>query len=269
MQMVKYFRVASLSFLLLSSLLLSGGCSVYMAANQPDKKETSLFDVGTSRSALILEFGQPALTEDRGGTEYDLFVFVDGYTSGGKTGRTVGHAAASIMTLGLWEIVGTPLESSFDGDKMSYEVCYDANRKVAMARQLSGPDMDDEDSDEDAEDEPDEDSDNIERGDARLCAVSKSASESVTTATGNDGQANPGLRLLLGSFPDRNAAKAKWDQMRRTYPELTDAHGGIVETKDAVGTIYKLYVEGLPDDKLTEVCRTIREEGSICEPITA
>jgi len=267
--MGKFLRVAILPLLLLSGVLMSGGCSVYMAANQPDKKETSLFDTGTSRSALILEFGQPALTENRNGTDYDLFMFVDGYTSGGKTGRTVGHAAASIMTLGLWEIVGTPLESSFDGDKMSFEVCYDENRKAAMVKQLSGPEMDDEDSDEDedAQGETGEGSGGVEHGDASLCAGSQSAAQSANADAG--GKTDTGLKLLLGSFSDQSAAKAKWDQMRETYPELANAHGGIVQTQDSVGTVYKLYAQGIPDAKLTEICRNIREEGSICEPVTS
>lgn len=37
------------------------------------------------------------------------------------------------------EVVGTPTEAVFDGDKMSFEVTYDSSDKVEKVVQLSGP----------------------------------------------------------------------------------------------------------------------------------
>jgi hypothetical protein len=34
------------------------------------------------------------------------------------------------LTLGLWEVVGTPTEAVFDGREMAFEVTYDASEKV-------------------------------------------------------------------------------------------------------------------------------------------
>jgi hypothetical protein len=54
-------------FLFTAILLCSSGCSVFMAIDQPGKKNVDLFRVGTPRSVLLGEFGAPAVSETRGG----------------------------------------------------------------------------------------------------------------------------------------------------------------------------------------------------------
>lgn len=107
------------------------GCSVYMAAKQPDKKDTELFKKGTPRSLILAEFGDPISSEVRtDGKKYEIFTFTQGYSSGAKAGRAVFHGTADVLTLGLWEVVGTPTEAVFDGEKMAYQVTYDENDLV-------------------------------------------------------------------------------------------------------------------------------------------
>jgi hypothetical protein len=60
----------------------------------------------------------------------DVFSFTQGYSKGAKTGRAVFHGAADVLTLGLWEVVGTPTEAVFDGRQVAFEVTYDASEKV-------------------------------------------------------------------------------------------------------------------------------------------
>ena len=117
-------------------LLFSSGCSVFMAANQPDKKDVSLFTTGTPRSLLIAEYGQPTLTQNRDGKKYDLYKFVQGYSTGVKVGRAAFHGVADVFTLGLWEVVGTPTEAIFDGSQMAYEVRYDEYDRVDQVNVL-------------------------------------------------------------------------------------------------------------------------------------
>ncbi len=112
------------------SLGLSSGCSVYMASHQPDKKDTTLFSSGTPRGLLLAEFGQPVSSETKEGKRVDVFSFVQGYSQGAKTGRAFFHGAADVLTLGLWEVVGTPAETAMNGNKLTYEVTYDSNDKV-------------------------------------------------------------------------------------------------------------------------------------------
>lgn len=112
-------------------LAILSGCSVFMAAKQPDKKNIELFKVGVPRSLLLAEFGLPIVSERReDGKKYEIYSFVQGYSAGAKAGRAVFHGAADVLTLGLWEVVGTPTEGTFDGNEMAYEVRYDSDDKV-------------------------------------------------------------------------------------------------------------------------------------------
>ena len=115
----------------ISLVLFCSGCSVFMAAKQPDAKDISLFKVGTPRSLLLAEFGLPTAAETRDdGKKYEIYSFTQGYSTGAKAGRAVFHGAADVLTLGLWEIIGTPTEGVFDGDAMAYEVRYDSDSKI-------------------------------------------------------------------------------------------------------------------------------------------
>ncbi len=119
--------------------MLGQGCSVYMAANQPDKKDVSVFNVGTPRSHVIAEAGRPIHTkENADGTLTDTFVFVQGYSTGSKAGRALFHGAADFFTLGLWEVIGTPVEAVADGTDVQVQVDYDANEKVQNIIALAG-----------------------------------------------------------------------------------------------------------------------------------
>jgi hypothetical protein len=117
-------------------IFLQTGCSVFMAAQQPPKKNLGVLKEGTPRNLLLAEFGQPASSELRKGKKVDVFSFTQGYCRGTKVGRAVFHAAADVFTLGLWEIIGTPTEAAFSGRTMAFEVTYDASDKVASVATL-------------------------------------------------------------------------------------------------------------------------------------
>lgn len=115
---------------LLSSMLILQGCSVFMAARQPDYKDLNVLSKGVPRSKVVAELGAPILTEEKEGKKVDVFAFKQGYGKGNKTARACFHAAADIWTLGLWEIIGTPAELIASGKKMQVEVAYNANDEV-------------------------------------------------------------------------------------------------------------------------------------------
>ncbi|SDA19650.1 hypothetical protein SAMN05216315_11220 [Nitrosospira sp. Nsp18] len=119
-----------------SVLLFSSGCSVFMAAKQPDKKNVELFKLGTPRSMLLGEFGPPVHSELRNSKKFEIFKFVQGYSTGAKAGRALFHGAADVMTLGLWEVVGTPAEAVFSGDEMAFEVSYDQDNRIEQVTAL-------------------------------------------------------------------------------------------------------------------------------------
>ena len=120
----------------------STGCAVVMAAKQPDYKNVELFKVGTPRGALLGEFGHPTATDTRAnGAKCDVFSFTQGYSGGAKAGRAFAHGVADVLTLGLWEVIGTPTEAVFSGSTVGYEVCYDKEDRVQTVILLT-PDND-------------------------------------------------------------------------------------------------------------------------------
>ena len=127
------------AFVVIIIFMFGQACSVYMAANQPDEKDVSVFNVGTPRMHVIAEAGRPMYSEKNAdGTLTDTFVFVQGYSSGSKGGRAVFHTAADVLTLGLWEVIGTPVEMTADGTEVKVQVEYDANEKVQNIIALAG-----------------------------------------------------------------------------------------------------------------------------------
>ena len=105
-----------------------------MAAKQPGKKNIELIKPGVPRSLILAEFGNPISSEVRDdGKKYEIFRFVQGYSKGAKAGRAIFHGAADVLTLGLWEAVGTPTEGTFDGKEMAFQVRYDKYGKVEEA----------------------------------------------------------------------------------------------------------------------------------------
>lgn len=123
-------------------VVASSGCAVVMAAKQPDYKNVDLFKVGTPRGALLGEFGHPTATDTKpNGTKCDTFSFTQGYSGGAKAGRAFMHGVADVLTLGLWEVIGTPTEAVFSGSTVGYQACYDKEDRVQTVILLT-PDND-------------------------------------------------------------------------------------------------------------------------------
>jgi len=123
MKVVKFGAIAL-------SLFLLNACSVYMAAHQPSQKNEALFKVGTSRDILIAEFGVPATSGVKNGKKYEIYRFTQGYSQGNKAARALVEGTADVFTLGLTEVITTPVESINDGSLRVYEVTYDGNDLV-------------------------------------------------------------------------------------------------------------------------------------------
>lgn len=113
------------------------GCSVHRAANQPSQKDTTVLRSGISRDLIIAEFGAPISSEDYEGGKKEIYSFIQGYSKGNKAGRAFFHGAADVLTLGLWEIVGTPVEGAYNGKKMTVRVISDSEGIVTSAETLS------------------------------------------------------------------------------------------------------------------------------------
>ena len=79
----------------------------------------------------------PASSEEYEDGRKEIYTFIQGYSKGAKAGRAFLHGAADVVTLGLWEIVGTPVEGVYSGRKMTARVIFDSKDIVKSAEILS------------------------------------------------------------------------------------------------------------------------------------
>lgn len=127
MKLTKPFFVLVVIFFICS-------CSVYMAANQPSKKDMTVLKEGIHQSMVRAELGQPVWSGEEDGCQCDLYKFKQGYSKGSKAGRAIFHGVADVLTLGLWEVVGTPVELIASGTDVTAKVFYDKDLKVVRVQ---------------------------------------------------------------------------------------------------------------------------------------
>jgi hypothetical protein len=119
----------SLIFGIVWVLLLSQGCSVYMAGNQPAKVDVASFESGgMPRDLVIARLGAPTTsTKHEDGTRTDIYEFYAGSARGWKVGRATFNAVADVFTIGLWEVIATPTEMAIEGEKITARAVFDKN----------------------------------------------------------------------------------------------------------------------------------------------
>lgn len=65
----------TMSVFLLINILATTGCSVFMAAKQPERKDTKILVVGVPRATVLSELGAPISTVKKGNETIDIFSF--------------------------------------------------------------------------------------------------------------------------------------------------------------------------------------------------
>ena len=110
--------------------LFVAGCSVGMAMSGKEQKDTSVVFPGAPRDVVVAKLGPPETsTKDADGNIVDSWMIVKGNAPSG--GRAAMHAGLDVFSLGLWEVIGTPLEMGAAGeDRTRYVVTYDKDNKV-------------------------------------------------------------------------------------------------------------------------------------------
>ncbi len=122
-------RKIFLALSLIAVTLAQTGCSVGMALSGKKDPDLSVLKVGANRSEVELQLGAPIKVA---GGENNSTVAVYEYEIGNQpsAGRAVAHGAMDVLTLGLWEVIGTPVEAS-NGDKFNISITFDKDDKVA------------------------------------------------------------------------------------------------------------------------------------------
>ena len=121
---------------ILALFMVAGCTATQQAASQPIEKDLTVLAPGTARDLVILELGAPAETRIENGKKIDLFSFVQGYSKGTRIARVTGHAFGEIATLGLWSLVGTPIEQSYNGTILGYKVQYTVDDLIETSEKL-------------------------------------------------------------------------------------------------------------------------------------
>lgn len=122
---------------LLMLFFTASGCSVGMAMSGQEPQDTSVVYPGSPRSVVIAKLGPPETSKKNGdGTYTDSYLIVKGNAP--STGRAVAHGALDVLTLGAWELVGTPMELGAGYERKSRLVIrYDGNHEIADVQETS------------------------------------------------------------------------------------------------------------------------------------
>jgi len=119
-------RIFAIALLIVMGLQISG-CAVGMAMYGKRTPNISTIRREMHRDEVIMNLGQPlkTMTTDRG--RIDEFEYQVGNDP--SAGRAIGHAVMDVLTWGIWEVVGTPIEA-FQGKTCHLTIEYDMDDKV-------------------------------------------------------------------------------------------------------------------------------------------
>ncbi len=132
-----FWRVLSGHIALASFYLTLIGCSVGMAMSGKKDPNLGAFRVGSTRGEVELQLGSPMSTTTTGeGRRVDLYEYEIGNEP--SAGRAIAHGVMDVLTLGIWEIIGTPIEG-FQGTKHRLTVTYDQEDRVMAINQAVVP----------------------------------------------------------------------------------------------------------------------------------
>ena len=120
----------SLSHVVISLLFMCSvvilGCAVVKAAKGKKDADVSVLREGMPRALVVAGIGKPVYSDKN----TDIYEACKGDES--SLGRALAHGALDVMTCGVWEVIGTPIEMAGESDKDCYRlhVVYDEDNKV-------------------------------------------------------------------------------------------------------------------------------------------
>lgn len=116
------------------ALLMAAGCSAHMAATGGGKRDLDVLSPGTPRDMVLAEIGTPVSSASDDGGSFDLFRFERKRSTASNTGRAILYGTAAVFTLGLSEVIATPLEGAVgSAGTMSLKTYYDDSNNLSRA----------------------------------------------------------------------------------------------------------------------------------------
>ena len=137
--MSKLFPVMStvlIWLLLIATMAPLQGCSVGMAMSGKKQPELREIRVGPTSGEIEMQLRTPIENSEKNGRRIDVYEYEIGNEP--SAGRAIGHGVMDVLTLGLWEIAGTPIEG-VEGEKKRLLITYDENDYVIKLEPLPTP----------------------------------------------------------------------------------------------------------------------------------
>ena len=123
----------------IAALTLLAGCSVGMAMSGNNDPDIGAIRVGSTRGEVEMHLGSPVRSNaSQGSARTDIYEYEIGNEP--SAGRAVAHGVMDVLTFGIWEIAGTPIEAFQAGEKYEAVVTYDEQDRVGniKTRKIGG-----------------------------------------------------------------------------------------------------------------------------------
>ncbi len=122
------------TWLWLSALVTA--CSPVMEATRPDPVDINRFVIGEKRVDILAEFGNPAATVPDAGHSCDIYkLYTKGPDAVGKGVIAAGEIVGDFFTLGLSEVLFTPVEAATRNSKHTVLFCYDGDARLLSVKE--------------------------------------------------------------------------------------------------------------------------------------
>lgn|SRR5574337_255382 len=140
--MKKFAAMFSIAFAV-AILLTVNGCAVYTLATAPDRTEVEAVKSNMYRAEVIAQFGQPAASgKDDLDRDFDTFSFKTGSTGTAKLIRGLWYGLTDLASLGIMEILWTPIEGVVQYGRTIAKTTYDSHGKVIDVKVEEVSDLD-------------------------------------------------------------------------------------------------------------------------------
>lgn len=122
--------------LLAATPWLLSACSVGMAMSDSNNPDLGTVKIGATRGEVEMQLGTPVRsTSLDGGKRTDVYAYEIGNEP--SAARAIGHGVMDVLTLGVWEVIGSPIEG-FQGEKHQATITYGGDDKVLSIKTQKG-----------------------------------------------------------------------------------------------------------------------------------
>lgn len=112
------------------------GCGPVMEARRPDPVDLSQFKPGEQRFDVVKVLGAPTTSVPNGSNSCDIYkLYTHGPSSAGKAAYAFGEGVTDVFTLGLAEVLWTPVEAGTKNSLYTVSFCYDKDSKLVSVQE--------------------------------------------------------------------------------------------------------------------------------------